>query len=80
MERFKIESLKLESFCLSWKEPSKVGKNQAKLETKKRKSSLGVGRFSQNFIFLIKKALAPGAVRLEPVVFDWGGFDGRAVR
>ena len=29
----KLESLKLESFCLSWKEPSEVGKNRAKLES-----------------------------------------------
>ena len=25
---FKLESLKLESFCLSWKEPSEVGKTE----------------------------------------------------
>ena len=30
--KFNLESLKLESFCLSWKEPSEVGKKQAKLE------------------------------------------------
>ena len=28
----KLESLKLKSFCLSWKEPSVVGKNRAKSE------------------------------------------------
>ena len=27
LENFKLASLKLESFCLSWKEPSEVGKN-----------------------------------------------------
>ena len=32
----KLESLKLESLCLSLKEPSKVGKNQAKLEQTQR--------------------------------------------
>ena len=31
-ESFKLESQKLERFSLSWKEPSKLGKNQAKLE------------------------------------------------
>ena len=30
-ESFELESLKLESFCLSWKEPSEVGNNPVKL-------------------------------------------------
>ena len=29
----KLESLKLDSFCLSWKEPSENGENRAKLES-----------------------------------------------
>ena len=33
LESFNLESLKLESFCLSWKEPSEVGKNGAKLQS-----------------------------------------------
>ena len=37
LETFKLESQKFESFCLSWKEPSKVGKKRAKLETSKSK-------------------------------------------
>jgi len=36
LESFKLESLKLESFCLSLKKPSKVGKNRAKLERTER--------------------------------------------
>ena len=36
LERFKLESLKLESFCLNWKEPSEVEKNRAKLQRTKR--------------------------------------------
>ena len=32
LKSFKLESLTLENFCISWKEPSKVGKNRAKLE------------------------------------------------
>ena len=33
LESFKLESLKLEKFCLSWEEPSEIGKNRAKLES-----------------------------------------------
>ena len=33
LESFKLKSLTLESFCLSWKEPSEVGKNRAQLES-----------------------------------------------
>ena len=36
LESFKLVSLKLESFCLSWKEPSEVEKNRAKLERTQR--------------------------------------------
>ena len=32
LDRFKLKSLKLVSFCLSWKDPSVVGKNRAKLK------------------------------------------------
>ena len=32
----KLESLKLKSFSLSWKDPSEVGKNRAKLERTER--------------------------------------------
>ena len=32
LESFNLESLKLKSFCLSWKEASEVAKKQAKLE------------------------------------------------
>ena len=47
LESFKLESLKFESFCLSWKEPSEVGKNQAKLERTDQswKVSFEVGKF-----------------------------------
>ena len=31
--KFKLASLKLEKFCLGWKEPSEVGKDQAKFES-----------------------------------------------
>ena len=33
LESFHLESLKLESFCLSWKEPSEVGLLLQKLES-----------------------------------------------
>ena len=33
LESFKMESLKLKSFCLSWKEPREIGKNREKLES-----------------------------------------------
>ena len=36
LETFNLESLKLESFCLQWKEPSEIGKNRAKLERTER--------------------------------------------
>ena len=47
LESFNLESLKLESFCLSWKEPSEVEKNRAKLERTQRswKVSFEVGKF-----------------------------------
>ena len=32
LESFKLENLKLDIFCSSWKEPSEVGKNRDKLE------------------------------------------------
>ena len=38
LESYQLESLKLESFCLSWKEPSEVGKNPTKLESFKLES------------------------------------------
>ena len=48
---FKSESLQLENFCLSWKEPSEVGKNPAKLERTDRswKISFEVGKFWLKF-------------------------------
>ena len=33
LENFKLESLKLGRFCLSWEEPNEVGKNRPKLES-----------------------------------------------
>ena len=41
LKSFKLENLKLESFCLSWKEPSEVGFFFLKLE-----SFAEVGKFS----------------------------------
>ena len=43
----KFESLELESFCLSWKGPSEVGKDQVKSERteRSRKVSSEVGKF-----------------------------------
>ena len=47
MESLKLESQKLESFCLSWKEPSEVGKPRAKSEGTERswEVSAEVGKF-----------------------------------
>ena len=36
LERFKLESLKLERFCSSWKEAGKSGKDREQLERMKR--------------------------------------------
>ena len=36
LKSFKLESLTLENFCISWKEPSKVGKSRAKMERTER--------------------------------------------
>ena len=47
LESFNLESLRLKSFCLSWKEPSEVGKDRAKLERFERnwEVSSAVGKF-----------------------------------
>jgi len=50
LENFKLESPKLESFCLSWKEPSEIWKNPAKLERTELnwKEPSEVGKLNQN--------------------------------
>ena len=51
LKTFKLESLKLESFCLNWKEPSELGKNRAKLEKIERcwKEPSKVGKYLRTF-------------------------------
>ena len=47
----KLKSFRLESFCLSWKEPSEIRKNRAKLERTERswRVSSEVGKFRFNY-------------------------------
>ena len=55
----KLESLKSESFCLSWKEHSEVGTNRAKLERFERswKEPSEVGKFLLKFESIIYNSM-----------------------